>query len=61
MGNRKGIRAVPVEVVDGSLRLQAAGVNPKKHKRTALLVVNDLEGQSAQVVLVPTPGNRKRK
>lgn len=47
--------------MDSSLRFQAAGVNPKKHKRTPLLIVDNLEGQSAQVVLVPTPGERKGK
>lgn len=58
-GRGNDIRAVPVDVVDSGLRFQAAGVNPKKHKRTPLLVVDNLEGQSAQVILVPTPGERK--
>lgn len=55
------IRAVPVDVVDSSLRFQAAGVNPKKHQRAPLLIVDNLEGQSAQVVLVPTPGQSSKK
>lgn len=57
--NGNGIHAVPVDVVDSSLGFQAAGVNPKKDKRTPLLVVDHLEGQSTQVVLVPTPGEKK--
>lgn len=57
--NGNGIHAVPVDVVDSSLRFQAAGVNPKKDKRTPLLVVDHLEGQSTQVIFVPTPGENK--
>ena len=49
------VHAVPVDVVDGRLWFQSTGVNPKKHQRTALLVMENLEGQSTQVVLVPPP------
>lgn len=46
--------------MDSGLRFQAARVNPEKHKRTPLLVVDDLEGQSAQVILVAATGERKK-
>lgn len=60
-GGANNIRAVPVDVVDSSLRFQTAGVNPKKHKGTPLLIVDNLECQSAQVVLVPTPWEKVTK
>lgn len=53
--NENDVHAVPVDVVDSRLWFQSTGVNPKKHQRTALLVMENLEGQSAQVVLVPPP------
>lgn len=49
------VRAVPVDVVDSSLWFKSAGVNPNKYQRTTLLVVDNLEGQSTQVILVPPP------
>lgn len=49
------IRAVPVDVVDSSLWYKSAWVNPNKYQRTTLLVVDNLEGQSTQVILVPPP------
>lgn len=49
----RDVRAVPVDVVDSSLWLQSTRVNPNKYQRTTLLVMDNLEGQSAQVVLVP--------
>lgn len=48
-----GVRAVAVDVVHGRLRLQGAGVDPEEDQRTTLLVMENLEGQGAQVVLVP--------
>lgn len=53
--------AVPVDVVDSCLRLQGARVDSEKHQRTALLVVENLEGQSAQVVLVPAAAGRQMR
>ena len=51
----ESLRAIPVDVVDSSLWFQGTGVNPEKHKRAALPVMDNLEGQSTQVVLVPLP------
>lgn len=59
MRPRDGVRAVPVDVVHGRLRFQGAGVDPEEHQRAALLVVENLEGQRAQVVLVPAAAGRR--
>lgn len=49
------VRAVPVDVVDSRLWFQCTRVNSEKHHRAALLLMDNLEGQSTQVVLVPAP------
>lgn len=43
--NKNYVHAVPVDVVDGSLWFQSTRVNPEKHQRTALLVMENLESQ----------------
>lgn len=53
VSNGNNIRAVPIDVVDGGLWFQGTRVYPEKYKRTTLLVMENLEGQSTQVVLVP--------
>jgi len=57
---RKGsdVHAVPVDVVHRGLWFQSAGVNPEEHQRTSLLVMENLEGQSTEVALVPPPAGR---
>lgn len=57
---RDGLRAVAVDVVHGRLRLQGARVDPEEDQRATLLVVKNLEGQGAQVVLVPAAAERRR-
>ena len=47
--------AVPVDVVDGGLCFQSTRVNPEKHQRTTLLVMENLEGQGTEVIFVPPP------
>lgn len=49
------IHAVPVDVVDSRLWFQSTRVNPQKHQRAALLIMEHFEGQSTQVVFVPLP------
>lgn len=53
------IHAIPIDVVDGCLWFQGARVDSEKHQRAALLVVENLEGQSTQVVLVPAAAGRQ--
>ncbi|TNN25880.1 hypothetical protein EYF80_063984 [Liparis tanakae] len=36
----------------------SAGVNPEEHQRTSLLVMENLEGQSTEVAVVPPPAGR---
>lgn len=58
---RDHTHAIPIDVVDGRLWFQGARVDPEKHQRTALLVVENLEGQSTQVVLVPAAAGRQMR
>lgn len=56
------LRVVPVQVVNSCLGFQSTRVYPEENQRTALFVMENLEGQRTQVLFVPPPvrlGTRK--